>query len=101
MEATLTYSLAGDDKDDFSISSTGVITFNRPPDAENPDDNDSNNIYTITVVVSDGSLTIEKNITIAVTGTDDTPPRFTNSNHNNVISKTTTEAIKLITVDPA
>ena len=53
---TLTYSLSGDDASLLSISSSGVVTFNTPPDYENPGDSDANNIYKITASVSDGSL---------------------------------------------
>ena len=37
----LTYSLAGDDSSLFSISSSGVISFNTVPDFENPSDSGS------------------------------------------------------------
>ena len=63
---TLTYSLSGDDSGSMSIAS-GVVTFNTAPDFENPSDADANNIYAITVSVSDGSATASKNFTVTVT----------------------------------
>ena len=65
--ATLTYSLGGTDAGLFNIdSSTGSITFKTAPNFEAPLDNDSNNIYNITVSVSDGELSDSKNVAIAV-----------------------------------
>jgi len=63
---TLTLSLSGDDSGSMSIAS-GVVTFNTAPDFENPTDADANNIYAITVTVSDGSATASKNFTVTVT----------------------------------
>ena len=63
---TLTYSLSGDDSGSLSIAS-GVVTFNTAPDFENPSDADANNIYAVTVTVSDGSATASKNFTVTVT----------------------------------
>ena len=46
-----------DDAEDFSISVDGVLTFNIPPDYESPDDDDdTDNVYNIVVVASDGAL---------------------------------------------
>ena len=36
-------------------SSNGILTFINIPDFENPLDNDENNIYELTVVVTDGA----------------------------------------------
>ena len=40
----------------FSVSSSGVVTFNAAPDYENPSDADANNVYDLMASVSDGSL---------------------------------------------
>ena len=63
-----------EDLDLFSISSTGALTFNDPPDFENPGDSDANNTYKVIVVASDdapgvGTPTMSsmKNVTITVT----------------------------------
>ena len=55
------------DLDDFSISSSGVLSFNSPPDYESPHDSDRNNVYKVTVRASDGSLSASRNVTVTVT----------------------------------
>ncbi|MFL2722536.1 MAG: cadherin repeat domain-containing protein [Gammaproteobacteria bacterium] len=64
---SLTYSLAGNDGGIFSVSSSGVVTFNTAPDYENPTDSDTNNVYEVTGRVSDGSLTATRDFTVTVT----------------------------------
>ena len=53
---TLSYSiLYGDDSEFFELNaSNGGLRFLSPPDFENPDDNNSDNVYELTVGVSDG-----------------------------------------------
>ena len=53
----ITWSLFGYDKSDFSISSAGVLTFNTPPDHENPTDSNRDNVYQVTIQASDGAST--------------------------------------------
>ena len=55
------------DRHDFSISDSGVLTFDDSPDYENPDDSNDDNVYKVTVRASDGSLTASRNVTITVT----------------------------------
>lgn len=50
---TITWSLSGTDAGVFSISETGALTFNSPPDFENPRDVDRDNVYRLTVVATD------------------------------------------------
>ena len=67
--AGLIYSLVGGpDVALFSINlNTGVITFNSPPDFDNPGDADGNNVYLIVVeVVDSGGLSDAKNVYIVV-----------------------------------
>jgi len=70
---TLSYSLTGTDGGLFSVSSSGIVTFNTAPDYENPSDADTNNVYELTGRVSDGSLTATRDFTVTVTNdtTDD------------------------------
>ena len=65
---TLTYSLASTgDVSAFTIDqNTGVLSFQVPSDAEAPQDADNNNIYEITIQVSDGNSTTEQTLTIEV-----------------------------------
>ncbi len=64
---SLTYSLSGTDSALFSVSSSGVVTFNTAPDYENPSDSNADNVYEVTATVSDGSLTDSESFMITVT----------------------------------
>ena len=63
----ITYSLSGNDSSLLSISNVGVVTFKTPPDYENADDANTDNVYELTVMVSDSSLNSTKNFLITVT----------------------------------
>ena len=62
-----TYSLSGDDADLFNIDSRGNVTFKASPNFEKPADRGGDNVYNITVTVSDGSSTASKDVAITVT----------------------------------
>ncbi|PMZ87127.1 VCBS domain-containing protein [Pseudomonas sp. FW215-T2] len=101
---TLSYSLlntAGTDFSKFSISSSGVLTFNSAPDYENAQDvggTDGDNAYVVDVRVSDGNGGIDtQTITVNVqnvveTPIDTTPPAsptgltYNNSGTNHKLS---------------
>ena len=68
---TITWSWDGDDKDQFQVSTTGVLTFKTPPDHEAPTDKDGDNMYQVTVEVSDGTNTGSLPVTITVTNVDE------------------------------
>ena len=51
---SLTWSLAGDAAAKFNISGNGELTFRSAPDYENPADEGGDNVYNVTVQVSDG-----------------------------------------------
>ena len=76
----LTFSVSGDDANIFTISNQGVVTFNTEPDFENPSDLDTNNIYKITVTVSDGSANASANFEVTVT--NDTEDDVTTDNYD-------------------
>ena len=80
---TLTYSLSGDDASLLSISNQGVVTFNTAPDFENPSDGDTDNVYKITVTVSEGSLNANANFEITVT--NDTSDDITTENYDGTL----------------
>lgn len=65
----LTYSLSGGvDQSLFSINPTsGALIFNNAPDFEAPLDSDTDNTYLIQVSVSDGSNSVNQQISITVT----------------------------------
>ena len=64
---TLTFSLGGTDASLFSVSSSGVVTFNTAPDFENPSDSNSDNVYEIQAVVTDGFNMVNADFTVTVT----------------------------------
>jgi len=64
---TLSYTIGGTDASLFSVSSSGVVTFNTAPDYENPSDADTNNVYDLMASVSDGSLSDSKDFMVTVT----------------------------------
>ena len=80
---TLTYSLSGDDASLLTITNQGVVTFITAPDFENPSDSDTNNVYKITVTVTDGSLSANANFEITVT--NDTSDDVTTSNYDGTL----------------
>jgi hypothetical protein len=64
----LSYSISeGDDKALFSLSTTGVLAFLTAPDFENPGDADSDNVYELTIQVSDGALIDDQKLRVSVT----------------------------------
>jgi cadherin domain-containing protein/Big-like domain-containing protein len=72
----LTYSIVGGaDASKFSIvASTGVLTFAIPPDFENPTDAGANNVYEVTVQVSDGNGgTDQQALSVTVTNVNESP----------------------------
>ena len=73
--ADLEWSKAGGaDAGQFTLSSGGELTFTTAPDYENPGDADGNNVYEITVQVSDGNNTDTKDVVVTVKNMDETAP---------------------------
>ncbi|MEP5487807.1 MAG: PQQ-dependent sugar dehydrogenase [Parasphingorhabdus sp.] len=62
----LSFSVSGEDADDFVINSSGALSFRVVPNFELPTDADMNNVYNVVVTASDGSLTASSNATITV-----------------------------------
>jgi len=73
--ATLTYSIVGGaDAAKFAInSSTGVLTFVSAQNFESPTDVGANNVYDVTVQVSDGTLTTTQAIAVTMTNVNEAP----------------------------
>ena len=68
---SITWSLSGDDRGDFNVSETGVLSFADVPDYEFPADADQNNEYLVTVEARDdrsnfARLDVTVNVTNAV-----------------------------------
>ena len=63
----ITYSIEGSDSALMTIgSSSGELSFISPPDYENPQDSNQDNIYEVTVIASDGSLSSSLGIIISI-----------------------------------
>jgi uncharacterized protein len=72
--ATLTYSLTGDDAALFAIDqSTGALSFIAAPDFEAPVDARADNVYNVTVGVSDGAATTKTDLAVTVADVVETP----------------------------
>lgn len=77
---TLTYSVGGTDQSQFSVSSSGIVTFVTAPDFENPADANTDNVYEITGIVNDGYVMVSENFTVTVT--NDTSDDVTTENYD-------------------
>ena len=76
---SLTYSISGGaDAVHFSVdSSAGDVSFITPPDFENPSDSDFDNIYDITLTVSDGQGGMDSlAVALSLTDTADDPVKY-------------------------
>ena len=63
----------------FNLDSTsGVLVFAQAPDFETPQDSDADNVYQLSLSVSDGANVTNQTISIEVTNVNE-PPSFTNS----------------------
>ncbi len=77
---SLTFNLVtSDDMDLFSITSTGELGFKNDPDFENSTDANGDNVYNVTIEVTDGTNTVSQNVSITVTNVAEKPV-FTSSN---------------------
>lgn len=64
---SLSYTLSGSDAAQFSITNSGELSFLSAPDYEIPSDVNSDNVYVLTVSVSDGSASDSESIEVTVT----------------------------------
>ena len=68
----VTWGLAGIDRSAFTMSATGVLSFNSPPDYESPADSGSDNVYELTVEARDeNNNTSGLAVTVTVTNVTD------------------------------
>ena len=76
-----TYSIVGGaDAAQFTINATtGVLSFVAAPNFEAPTDAGGNNVYDVTVQVSDGSLTDTQAIAVTVTNVNENAPVITSN----------------------
>ncbi len=70
---TVIWGVSGHDADDFRIDSSGNLAFDVTPDFEDPQDDDSNNVYKIKVDANDADYTSSNEVTVTVTPVDEPP----------------------------
>ena len=70
---TIIWDLEGDDDDKLDISSAGVVTFNTIPNFESPADHNTDGVYEITVVASDGTNKETQDVRITITNVNEAP----------------------------
>jgi hypothetical protein len=77
------------------------LAFQTAPDAENPTDAGTNNVYVTTITVEDaqGATVAQTDIEITVTGTNDNSPVFTSTTAFSVDEGTTTTFATLSATD--
>jgi len=98
----ITFRIAGGtDASKFNINATsGVLAFNAAPDFENPGDANKDNIYEVTVGVSDGKDETTQNIKVTVTDVaDNIPPQIT-SPATATVPENSTTVMTVIATDP-
>ena len=96
----LSYSLSGTDAANFTINpSSGAISFTTIPDYENPTDTDANNVYSLTLEVSDSTHTTSQALSITVTNIDE-PPSITSAASTITPENTTTTIYTASASDP-
>ena len=96
----LSYSLSGTDAANFTINpSSGAISFTTIPDYENPADSDANNVYALTLEVSDSTHTTSQALSITVTNIDEAPS-ITSATAANILENTTTTIYTASASDP-
>ena len=79
-QASLTYSASGVDLDLFNFNaSSGDLSFIASPNYETPLDNDSNNIYQLTITASDGEYSSSQALSISVANVNEAPSFSTTS----------------------
>ena len=90
---TITWTLSGTDMDDFEISKVsgeGVLEFRTPPNFEAPADADDNNVYLVTVTVSDGTNTDDLAVSVTVFNVNE-EPAFPAETGNRDVDENTSE----------
>ena len=91
---TLSYSLSGTDAALFTIDpTTGAVRFTAAPDFENPGDDDDDNVYDITVTVSDGMNSADHAVAITVTNENDNTPSFTSGASVSVMENQSADSV--------
>ena len=97
----LTYSISGADAEHFTInSSSGALAFSSPPDHEQPTDDDTNNVYNLSITVTDSmAKQAQQSLTISVNNLNDNSPQFTLSSNAFSIPENSSAVTTIIATD--
>ena len=96
---SLSFSLSGTDASLFDISGNEV-SFIGAPDYENPSDSNSDNIYNLNIIASDGLLSaISPEFTLTITNLNDNAPIFINLDSNIEVTNGQTNVFDIETTD--
>ncbi|MDH5326458.1 MAG: hypothetical protein OEZ68_06460 [Gammaproteobacteria bacterium] len=98
-EEAITITIGGSDEADFDISSEGVLSFAVPPNYESPRDSNNDNIYEISISVSDGSLSSTNNIFVEVLDENDAPTIVSRNEVNTYENNTFVQQIDVVDED--
>jgi len=94
---TLSYYLTGDDLSLVTLTGT-TLSFNAAPDFEAPSDANTDNVYKVTLVVSDGLAKDAKDLEISVTNVNEGPQIIADASYSVAENST---AVGVITVSDA
>ena len=97
----LSYSIAGADAEHFTInSSSGALAFSSPPDHEQPTDDDTNNVYNLTITVTDSmAKQAQQSLSITVNNLNDNSPQFTLSSDSFTVAENSTAVATITATD--
>ena len=99
-DSTYTCTLGGDDAADFAASISGktcTVTWASAPDYDNAADTGGNNVYDITLAVSDGTNSNTYTTAVTVTDTNDQTPAATVAATYSIAENTATVATITVT----
>ena len=74
----------GSDRDKFSLTSAGALRLKSAKDYENPDDEDTDGVYELTVQVSDGGRTASADLTVTLSNVNEIPTANAGPDQENV-----------------
>ena len=100
-EEVLSYSIAGDDAEHFTIDTTsGALEFTSPPDYEQPTDSDSDNIYDLTISATDPvGNQAQQSLTVSINNLNDNAPQFASSSAEFSIAENNTSVTTITASD--
>ncbi|MEP3654400.1 MAG: hypothetical protein ABJO36_05840 [Litorimonas sp.] len=95
---SLDISLSGLDAEDFTTENRNLL-FNELPDFEAPNDSNADNVYEVTLSISNNEATIEEPITITINDVNE-PPTCTQDANITFAENTTGEIFTFVGTDP-